>query len=445
MKIRVDKDIEITGELIQEIITQRGDKPSKRFKKLQNYYEGEHDILERTKKDPSKPNNRLVVNYAKLITDIATGYFVGIPVTYNSDEKEALKEIFDVLDANYEEDVNYELAKQISISGTAFELIYANEDSDIEFKPVDNASIIPVYTDCIQERLLFAIRMYETNNILTGEKKHKAEVYTDIHTIYFEQGNGTMTEVERNEHFFGDVPVIEYTNNNESLGDFEVVLSLIDAYNKTQSDSANDFEDFTDAFLYLVGYNGTQSEDVEQMKEDKVLLLDKEGSAGWLIKNINDAAVENYKNRLQADIHSVSQTPDLTDEKFAGNVSGESMKYKTWGLEQVSAIKERKFKTGLIKRLKLISNYLNIKGGNFDPNLINLTFHRNLPKNLLEITDMFQKLGGSLSEKTTLSLHPAVDDPDAEIARKEEDAVRKGKQTQEALQFQYDSLLNTPQ
>lgn len=441
----MDKNIEVTGELIHNIIAQWGTAAQDRYKKLQGYYQGEHDILERKKIDPNKPNNKLVVNYAKLITDIATGYFMGIPVTYDSDEKQALSDIFDVLDDNYEEDVNYELAKQISISGKAFELVYANEESNVEFKPVDNASIIPVYTDCIQERLLFAIRSYEVKDILTGDTQQKAEVYTKEYTIYFEQGSGTMTEVERQEHYFGDIPVIEYSNNNEALGDFEVVLSLIDAYNKTQSDSANDFEDFTDAFLYLVGYGGTQREDIEKMKENKVLLLDKEGQAGWLIKNINDAAVENYKDRLQADIHSVSQTPDLTDEKFAGNVSGESMKYKTWGLEQVSAIKERKFKTGLIKRLKLISHYLNIKGGNFDPNLINLTFHRNLPKNLLEITDMFQKLGGSLSEKTTLSLHPAVDDPDAEIARKEEDATRRGKRTQEALQFQADTLLNTPE
>ena len=43
------------------------------------------------------------------------------------------------------------------------------------------------------------------------------------------------------------------------------------------------------------------------------------------------------------DIHKFAQIPNLTDESFAGNVSGEAMKYKLMGLENIVSVKEAKF------------------------------------------------------------------------------------------------------
>ena len=40
------------------------------------------------------------------------------------------------------------------------------------------------------------------------------------------------------------VPVCTYENNRQRIGDFEKVLSLINAYDLTNSDTANDFEYF---------------------------------------------------------------------------------------------------------------------------------------------------------------------------------------------------------
>lgn len=424
LKIRVNKAVGITEDLITNIIAMwDSGKEKERLLKLEKYYKGEHDILDRSV-DVDKPNNKLVINYAKLITDNATGYFMGIPVTYESDEKEFINKVFEILDDNSEEDINFELAKTMSKAGRAYELIYADEEANVRFKEIDNKSVIPVYTDDIQERLLFAIRHYTSEDISTGNKTNKAEVYTSDEIIYYESTTNKLTEVSRKEHHFGEVPINEYINNNEMMGDFEVVLSLIDDYNKSQSDTSNDFEYFTDAYLKLVGMDATEWDDVKEMKKNRVIIVPQEGDAGWLIKEVNDAATENYKNRLQNDIHRISQVPDLTDEKFAGNVSGEAMKYKLWGLEQIAAIKERKFKSPLIKRLRLITNFLNKKGANYDYNKINLKFHRNIPKNLIELVEMVQDLGSTVSQKTKLGLLPFIDDVDAEINRIQEDGKR---------------------
>ena len=47
-----------------------------RLNKLYHYYTGEHPILSRTPKSASMPNNRVMVNHAKYITDICTGYML---------------------------------------------------------------------------------------------------------------------------------------------------------------------------------------------------------------------------------------------------------------------------------------------------------------------------------------------------------------------------------
>ena len=70
---------------------------------------------------------------AKYITDTATSYFVGQPVVYNSQDDAYLQTVQDIFDYNDEQDHNMELAKQCSICGSCFEMLYLDEDAQIRF------------------------------------------------------------------------------------------------------------------------------------------------------------------------------------------------------------------------------------------------------------------------------------------------------------------------
>ena len=65
-------------------------------------------------------------------------------------------------------------------------------------------------------------------------------------------------------------------------------------------------KDFTDAILVLTNMQGTDEEDIESLKKNKVMLLGENGEANWLVKNINDTYSQNNKNRLNQDIHKFS-------------------------------------------------------------------------------------------------------------------------------------------
>jgi SPP1 family phage portal protein len=137
--------------------------------------------------------------------------------------------------------------------------------------------------------------------------------------------------VEENTHVFGDIPVVEYKNNDEKIGDYE------------------------------------------------------NGQADWLTKNINDNHVENLLERVKKDIHKFSKPPALTDEHFSSNLSGVAIRFKLWGLEQDTVNKERKFKKGLQRRFELISSVIGILDGkSFDYRDIKISFTRNIPTNILE-------------------------------------------------------------
>src|SRR5699024_4298585 len=54
-------------------------------------------------------------------------------------------------------------------------------------------------------------------------------------------------------HYYNDVPIIEYVENNERQSAFENVETLINAYNKAISEKANDVDYFADAYLAILG------------------------------------------------------------------------------------------------------------------------------------------------------------------------------------------------
>ena len=89
----------------------------------------------------------------------------------------------------------------------------------------------------------------------------------------------------------------KYINNEERRGDFEGVITEIDAYNKAQSNTANYFQYNDDAILKILKLGDVSSDDVRDMKEKGAIILDDGGDVQWLLKQVDDTAMENFKNR----------------------------------------------------------------------------------------------------------------------------------------------------
>lgn len=414
---RTDKD-ELSIDDIQKFIKKHKVECA-RYLKLQNYYEGKHDILN-VKRDDGLPNNKIVNPYPKYITDMLVGYFVGQPISYSSKvNNKLIDELQDIFDYSDEQEENLELAKICSIKGKAYELLYRDENAKIRFNEIDPSNMFVIYDMTISPSIKFAIRYYDVGE--GNDKVTFVEVY-DKDACWIYKGKDTDLKLEDvAEHTFNDVPVVEYVNNKEEQGDFEQVIHLIDAYNKSQSNTLNDMDQFTDAYLVLVNMNGTNSDDVDELRKDRVLLLDSEGDAKWLIKDVNDSWVENYKDRLRRDIHKFSYTPDMQDESFGNNLSGVSIRYKILAMEQIRSNKERKFKKGLQRRIELICNTLSLEK---DIDLftdIQIKFSNTLPQNVYELSQTIKNLSPYLSNETLINQLPFIENAVEEIEKKKKE------------------------
>lgn len=427
----LNEDGGIPIELLVRCISNHKDMLN-RYETLNNYYDGKHKILNRVFDNPNIPNNKIVANHAEYITDMATGYVFGTPITYSGDGADELNDIFTQID---EDSHNNELAIDMSILGVGYELLFMNDD-EIPFPELAVSSPFNTFLVCdttVKHKPMFAATYYEKLDINDTKLGYDVNVYTDkevIHYFFTDLSSKLPEEKDRAEHYFGGIPIVEYKNNKKLKGDFEGVLSLIDAYDKLQSDRVNDKEQLVDAFLVIVGQSlgdtkDEVSETVKYLMENKIIELDDGGDAKWLVKQLNEDQVEVLKKAIKDDIHEFSKTPCLTDENFVGNASGIAMKYKLLGFEQLGKTKERYFKQGLRQRLKLMSNIENIRAKNIDPNNIDIAMKRSLPVDDELMARIAQETDGFISWETRVKRFDGEIDIEEERKRLEEENKKK--------------------
>lgn len=412
-----------------------------RYEKMHRYYDGKHGILHRTLSSDLLPNNKLICNHAEYITDMAVGYVFGTPISYTGDESiEQLNDIFIEID---EDSHNNELALDCSICGVGYELVYMNNEEVPypELAVLNPMSTFLVCDDTVNQKPMFGVAYSPKFDINDTLKGYEVNVYTDkeIYRYLFDDlQDRSPQEIDLDEHYFGEVPIIEYQNNKKLKGDFEGVISLIDAYNLLQSDRVNDKEQMVDALLAVVGASlgDDQDEKVETarlLKEMKIIELDEGGDAKWLVKGLNEQQTEILKKSLKDDIHEFSKVPCLTDENFVGNASGVAMKYKLLGFEQLGKTKERYFKKGLRQRLKLMANIENIRAKNIDVKTIDITMKRSLPVDDEALARIAQETEGFISWETRVLRFDSEIDVEEERKRLEEERQKSLEETQKAF------------
>jgi len=420
---KITTEDQLTNELIRSLIERYQQKEVPRLKRLHNYYVGAPDIKKRAMSDTSKPNNKIANPYASYIVDTIQGYFLGQPIAYQCEDEDMMVRIQSIFDKNHEQAHNSKLGKQLSITGVAYELMYINEDTQVSMALLNPEEVFMVYDNSIVQEPVAAVRFYEVEDYTKNESVTQVEVYKKDTIAYGHIDTDKLIITEERTHYFNAVPVVCYLNNDEAQADFEKVIDLIDAYDLAVSDTSNNLEYFADAYLVLSGMGGTQAEDIVEMKENRVMLLEDGGSAQWLVKGTSNVEVEEYKNRLKEDIHTLSNVPNMGDESFGNASSGEALKYKLFGLENTVSIKERNFEQGVENRIKLIVTILNKKGGTYDHTDVTMTFTRNIPTNLTTSADIATKLMGVVSHETVLSLMPFIDDARAELDKIEQEST----------------------
>ena len=431
-----------------EAILREHDHQRERLVRLHGMYAREHSIMRRTRLK-GLPNNRLVHDLPGYIATMAAGYLVGNPVRYTAAEgqEEAFTPVLEAYEAASVESVDAELAMDAAVYGKAAEVCYADAEARPRVAQLDARSAFVVYDDTVEHAPLLGITRRDTFDARLERTGEEVTLYTDRLIVHMRRtSRETPRETMREAHYFGGVPVVEYWNNAREEGDFEPVMGLIDAYDTLQSDRVNDKQQFTDAVFVLKGVGALGIDDTEEvadagdgleavppavkaaedpsvrLRRTRTLFLPGDGAdAQFVTKPDAESGNELLRLSLKSDIHKLCMVPDLTDEQFAGNVSGVAMRFKLLGLEQLTRIKERWFREGLRARLRLFCAFLSLRGEpEVDAGRVQIVFTRALPVNELEIAQTVSTYRGLVPDRLLLTQVPFVEDARAVLG--EEDA-----------------------
>lgn len=407
-----NKEQELTSDLIQKFINRFNLNELPKLRKWGNYYNGKHNILSKTYTDESKPCNRIVTNYCKIIADTYSGYICGKPVSYSSNQDiEDVQECINYNDSNAE-DMSW--CSNALVYGVGYELYWLDKYAQVRYSQVDPLQAFAIYDNTLDSELLYFIRWYKADSF-EDSQTHYFEVYSanSIKTYKSEGVGGNLEFVKEESHYFKDVPVSVFYLNNEEESIFNPIMTLNDAYNELQSSEVDDYSAWVDAYLLLTGVDA-DVDDIAAMKENRVLVLPEGAIAQWLTKNANDTQIVNMLDNIKKNIYKVTACPDMADETFLAQ-SGTALAYKLVGFENVASGIVTRFTKAIQRRIELICNVLNLKASEAMWRDININFVRNIPTNTTETIQLVNNLQGIVSDKTLLSQLSFIDDVDSEI------------------------------
>lgn len=415
-----------------------------RYKPLMDAYMTRYPIFDLPQKPEYKPDKRIAVNYAKYITDTINGFFIGIPIKINCDDQ-AVADYVEYLDQyNDQDDNNAELSKLCSIYGKGYEMYYVDDRGEIGITYLSPEDAFMIYDDSILERPRYFCRIY---------KDAEDTVYvsvSDSRTVRYATMEGGLHWLQDEEkiHGFDGVPATEYRENEEEIGIFEPVLTMINEYNEAISEKANDVAYFADAYMKVLGAT-VEDETLRQIRDNRIInfpgtLENGQLDVDFLQKPDGDTSQEHLLDRLEKLIFQISMVADISDENF-GTSSGIALKYKLQAMSNLALTKQRKFTSGMNRRYMLI--FSNPVSGMKPDDWVklNYTFTQNMPANLLEESQIAGNLAGIVSQQTQLSILSCVDNVQQEIEQikqDEEDALTDGYPMNRTVEVTEDVLLD---
>lgn len=98
-----------------------------------------------------KPDNRLVVNFAKYIVDTLNGYFIGNPIKTIHDDKAVADKMKMIAKRNSQNDNNAQLSKMCSIYGHAYEFVYQDEEANTRVTYLQPQDAFVICSDTIAQ------------------------------------------------------------------------------------------------------------------------------------------------------------------------------------------------------------------------------------------------------------------------------------------------------
>lgn len=297
---RIADGVELTPRLLDEYLSAHKNLINRKYQKMLDAYLTKFDIFKQKAKPSYKPDNRIGVNFAKFCVDSFNGFFMGIPIKYDTDDERVAEFVNNSAMYNTQDDIDAELSKNCDIFGHCYEMLYVDDIGRLASARVTPMNGFIIYDEGIVAEPRYFVHVYkDTNNVVRGS-------WSDSSCIqYFEINGATRYVDEPILHGFDGVPVVEYVENEERVGIFEPVMSMINAYNKALSEKANDADYFADAYLKILGVL-VDRDDVQHIRDDRIINFEGDGADKIIVDFLQKPSAAPCRRTLSTDLRSSS-------------------------------------------------------------------------------------------------------------------------------------------
>lgn len=363
---------------------------------LYNYYRGIQPILLRQKKVRPEINNKIVENHANSIVQFKAGYLLEKPIQYVARKEEVDNESVAFLNDNMvlesKETRDKEIANWSAICGVGYRLSlpnakYNGNNSPFHIYKTDPRNCFVVYTTAVGNNPVLGVITYLRKNE-KGEDELVCQAYTE--DTYYEWVKGEATVRKAEPHILGNIPLIEYPFNQDRIGAFEIVLPLLDAINKLQSNRLDGVEQFIQALLVFKNIDITKKDLTELLELGAIKIKDDgtvEANVEYLTKELNQEQVQKLKDDMLEVVYKICGMP-LGKGGSTGNSQGAVIMRDGWSeVEARTQETELMFKESERQFLNLALNYTRIlTGGKYvlKPSDLDIKFTRRNYENIYQ-------------------------------------------------------------
>ena len=335
----------------------------KEIEYLEKYYLGQQPILARAKHVRPEINNKIVENHAFEIVEHKVADLFGEPIQYvfkgdNQELSQNLNSLNDILEEQSKEEVDIALGRWQSICGTSYRYIWTDKASEypFEFCSENPKSTFVFYSSDSGHRPMFSVQQRkDTDN-------------TDFYFVYtttatYKVKKNVVVDSGTNGYFA--IPIIEYPNNERRLSDIEIVITMLDAINKEQSDRINGVEQFVASIIKFVNCDIEEDEFLRLIQIGMLKVKNPQGGTADVEMMSNELDQENTqisKEDLYNNVLIVEGMPSR--EKNTGGDTGSAV-YMRNGFEfseRRAELKEPTFKKSERKFIRLMLEMLRKSG-----------------------------------------------------------------------------------
>lgn len=421
-------------------------------------------------------DEKIKVAFENYINSMVTGYFAGKAPVYDVEKisdptklniiKKLLNKVFNI-DTNKDEELKvlidyiskynddatefFDLAFDYFGMRGCYEVLYENEDNEIVYTKQSALNTIGIFDYSTPVKQIGQLRKWTEKN-KTGADITIVELTTINGKRYYSPTPNDYAKLQEDTQKFETskwnmLPCIAI-ENEMGLSSFELVVSLICAYERVIQNSRNTFQYNDDAKLKITGFtpqndlmttklnkdgvpeldeNGQPKQVINKAREeeDKALLKmqvfytpDNTGDIAWVEKSVQDTALENHKKTLIDLIAMISGVPNITDLGFTNADNASALDRKFFALEQMITDADKHFKQAILRRWETIIDRINKrKHKSYDFRSIKIDLQRNLPTDKDTETTRALKLRGLLSDASIIDMLPDDLDSNSELEK----------------------------